>query len=96
MKLSKSEMFLIAKMRGIKVSKKIKKDDLIRLFSQEDEIPHKKSPFESIIENIREKLQILSSKISKSESNLIRRGLYEVEKVKNLSESSIKIISKKN
>ena len=42
MKSSKSEMLMmVAKMRGIKVSKKIKIDDLIR----EDKIPHTKSPF---------------------------------------------------
>ena len=95
MKLSESEMLMIAKMRGIKVSKKIKTDYLIIVLSQEDKKPHNKSPFRSIVENIREKLQILGSKIPKSESNLIRRGFYEVEKVKNLSESSIKIISEK-
>ena len=88
-------MLMIAKMRGIKVSKKIKTDDLIRVLRQEDKISHKKSPFKSLIENIREKLQILGSKNPKSESNLIRRGLYEVEKVKNLSGSSIKSISEK-
>ena len=45
MKSSQSEMLMIAKMRGIKVSKKIKMNDLIRVLSQEDKIPHKKSPF---------------------------------------------------
>ena len=95
MKLSKSEMLMIAEMRGIKVSKKIKMDVLIRVLSQGDKIPHKKSPFKSIIENIREKLQILGSKVLKSESDLIRRGLYEVEKMKNLSESGIKNVSEK-
>ena len=95
MKLSKSEMLMIAEMRGIKVSKKIKMDDLIRVLSQEDKILHKKSPFKSIIENIKEKLQTLGSKVPKSESDLIKRGLYEVEKMKNLSESDIKNVSEK-
>ena len=80
MKLSKSEMLMIAEMRGIKVNKKIKMDDLIRVLSQEDKIPHKKSPFKSLIENIREKLQIIGSKVPKSESDLIRMGFMRLKK----------------
>ena len=41
MKLPESEMLMISKMGGIKVSKKIKMDDLIRVLSQEDKIPIK-------------------------------------------------------
>ena len=93
MKVTKSKMLMIAKMRGIKVDKTLKKDNLIRILSQEDKILHTKSPFNSIIENIREKLAMLRSKISKLESNLNRRELYEAEKIKNLTHADIDMIN---
>ena len=54
--LSKNEMRLIAKMRGISVKKSISKTELFRILKKEDKITYKESPFKSIVEDIRSKL----------------------------------------
>ena len=86
--LSKNEMRLIAKMRGINVRKSISKTELFRILKKEDKITYKESPFKSIVEDIR-------SKLSKSGDRLIEKALYYVEEIKKLSESQVKNIKEK-
>ena len=54
--LSKYEMRLIAKMRGINVKKSTSKIGLFRIFEKEDKITYKESPFKPIIQHIKDKL----------------------------------------
>ena len=54
--LSKHEMRLIAKMRGINVKRSTSKIQLFRILKKEDKITYKESPFESITQDIRNKL----------------------------------------
>ena len=82
--LSKNDMRLIAKMRGINVKKSASKIELFRILRKEDKITYK----ESIIQDIRNKL-------SENGSKLIKKGLYYVEKMKELTESQVKIIKEK-
>ena len=82
--LSKNDMRLIAKMRGINVKKSTSKIELFRILRKEDKITYK----ESIIQDIRNKL-------SENGSKLIKKGLYYVEKMKELTESQVKIIKEK-
>ena len=84
--LSKHEMRLIAKMRGINVKKSTtKKEDKKK---KKDKITYKKSPFRPVIQDIKDKL-------SKSGDKLIKKGLYYVEKMKELTEPQVKIIKEK-
>ena len=53
--LSKHEMRLIAKMRGIKVKKSTSKFELFRI-KKTDKITYNESPFKSIIADIRSEL----------------------------------------
>ena len=69
--LSKREMRLIAKMRGINVKKSTSRIELIRILKKEDKIIYKESPFKSIIQDIRNKL-------SKNGNQMIKKGLYYV------------------
>ena len=84
--LSKHEMRLIAKMRGINVKKSAttKKDKR----KKKDKITYKESPFRPVIQDIKDKL-------SKSGDKLIKKGLYYVEKMKELTEPQVKIIKEK-
>ena len=86
--LSKHEMRLITKMRGINVKKSTSKIELVRILKKEDKITYKESPFKSIIQGIRNKL-------SKNGNKLIKNGLYYVEEMKNLTESQAKNIKEK-
>ena len=86
--LSKHEMRLITKMRGINVKKSASKIELVRILKKEDKITYKESPFKSIIQGIRNKL-------SKNGNKLIKKGLYYVEEMKNLTESQAKNIKEK-
>ena len=86
--LSKYEMRLIAKMRGINVKKSTSKIELFRIFKKEDKITWKQSPFKTIIQDIKEKT-------SKSGNKLIKTGLYFVEERKKLTESQVKNIKEK-
>ena len=86
--LSKHEMRLIAKMRGINVKKSTSKIELFRILKKEDKIEYKESPFKSIIQDIRNKL-------SKNGNKLIKKGLCYVEEMKKLTESQVKNIKEK-
>ena len=70
-------MRLIAKMRGINVKKSTSKIELFRIFLKKT-ITYKEFPFKSIIADIRNKL-------SKNGHKLIKKGLYYVEEMKELS-----------
>ena len=84
--LSKHEMRLIAKMRGINVKKSTttKKDKK----KKKDKITYKESPFRPVIQDIKDKL-------SKSGDKLIKKGLYYVAKMKELTEPQVQIIKEK-
>ena len=84
--LSKHEMRLIAKMRGINVKKSTttKKDKK----KKKDKITYKESPFRPVIQDIKDKL-------SKSGDKLIKKGLCYVEKMKELTEPQEQIIKEK-
>ena len=86
--LSKYEMRLIAKLRGINVKKSTSNIELLRIFKNKDKITYKESPFKSIIQDIKDNL-------SKSGDKLIKRGLYYVEEMKKLTESQVKNIKEK-
>ena len=86
--LSKYEMRLIAKLRGINVKKSTSNIELLRIFKNKDKITYKESPFKSIIQDIKDNL-------SKSGNKLIKRGLYYVEEMKKLTESQVKNIKEK-
>ena len=86
--LSKHEMILIAKMRGINVTKSARKIELFTIFKKGDKITYKESPFKSIIQNFRNTL-------SKNGNKMIKKGLYYVEKMKELTESQVKNIKQK-
>ena len=86
--LSKYEMRLIAKMRGINVKKSTSKIELIRILKEEDRTIYKESPFKSIIADIR-------NKRSKTGGKMIKKGLYYVEKMKKITESQVKNIKEK-
>ena len=81
-------MRLIAKMRGINVKKLTSKSELFRIFIKEDKTTYKKSPFKSIIQDIRNKL-------SKNGNKLIKKGLYYVQEMKKLTESQVKNIKER-
>ena len=86
--LSKHEMRLIAKVRGINIKKSSSKIELYRIFFKKDKIIYKESPFKSIIADIRNKL-------SKNGDKLIKEGLYYVEEMKELTESQVNDIKEK-
>ena len=50
--LSKHELRLIADMRGVKVGKSLKKDELFEVLRKYDKIKYNESPFKSIILDI--------------------------------------------
>ena len=54
--LSKYEMRVITKMRGINVKKPTRKIELFRILKKEDKIMYKEYLFKSIIQDIRSKL----------------------------------------
>ena len=54
--LSKYEMRLIAKMRGVKVKKSTSKTELFRILEKPNKITYNESPFKSIIVDIRSNL----------------------------------------
>ena len=84
--LSKHEMRLIAKMRGINVKKSTTTKKTKR--KKKDKIMYKESPFRPVIRDIKDKLL-------KSGDKLIKKGLYYVEKMKELTEPQVKIIKEK-
>ena len=86
--LSKHEMRLIAKTRGINVNKSTSKIELFRILKKEDKITYKESPFKSIIQDTR-------NKVSKNGNKLIKKDLYYAEKMRELTESQVKNIKEK-
>ena len=50
------ELRLIADMRGVKVKKTLKKDQLFKILKKYDKITYNESPFKSIISDIRSTL----------------------------------------
>ena len=87
MNLSKYEMRLIAKMRGIKVKKSISKTELFRILKRKDKIIYNESPL-SIITDIR-------SNLSKRGHKLIENGLKYAEEMKDLTYSQVKSFKEK-
>ena len=85
--LSKYEMRLIAKMRGIKVRKSISKIELFKIFKK-DKITYKEFPFKSIITYIK-------SSLSKRGHKLIRNDLKYDEQMKELTYSQVKSFKEK-
>ena len=81
--LSKYEMRLTAKMRGIKVKKSISKTKLFRILKRKDKIIYNESPFRSIITDIR-------SNLSNRGHKLIKNGLKYAEKIKELTNLQVK------
>ena len=79
-------MRLIAKMRGINVKKSTTTKKTKR--KKKEKITYKESPFRPVIQDIKDKL-------SKSGDKLIKKGLYYVEKMKELTELQVKIIKEK-
>ena len=81
--LSKYEMKLIAKMRGIRAKKSTSKLELFRILKKADKITYNQSPFKSIIADIRNNL-------SKRGHKLIKNGLKYAEGMKELTNLQIK------
>ena len=81
--LSKYEMRLIAKMRGVKVKKSTSKIELFRIFKKADKMIYNESPFKPIIADIR--INLL-----KRGHKLIKNGLKYVEEMKELTNLQVK------
>ena len=81
--LSKYEMRLIAKIRGIKVKKSISKTELFKILKRKDEIIYNESPFKSIITDIR-------SNLLKGGLKLVKNGLKYAEEMKELTNLQVK------
>ena len=77
-KLSKNDLMMIADMRGVKVRKTSKKDELFRILMKNVKKTYNESPFKSIIFDIR---SILPKKGCKK----IKKGLEYVEEMKELT-----------
>ena len=77
-KLSKSDLMMIADMRGVKVKKHQKKDELFKMLKKNVEKTYNESPFKLIILDIR---SILPKKGCKN----IKKGLEYVEEMKELT-----------
>ena len=82
-KLSKHEMKMIAKMRGIKVKKSMGKTDLFKILKILDKIGHNESPFKSIITDIRNNLP-------KRGLKLIKNGIKYAEEMNELTGLQVK------
>ena len=77
--LSEYEMRLIAKMRGINVNKSTSKTELFRILKKENKITYKESPFNSIIQDIRDNLL-------KNGNKMIKNVFIMLKKMKDLTE----------
>ena len=82
--LSKDEMRLVTKMRGINVKKSTSKIELFGVLEKADKIRHKESPFKSIIQDIRNKLSKNGNK-----------DLFYTEEMKKLTGSQVNNIKEK-
>ena len=76
--LSKHELRLIADMRGVKIEKSLKKDELFEILRKCDKITYNESPFKSMISDIR-------SILPKKEFKTIKKGFKYVEEIKELT-----------
>ena len=86
--ISKYEMRLIAKIRGINVKESASKIELFRIFKKEDKITYKEFSFKSIVADIRNRL-------SKNGDKLIKQALCYVKEMKKIKESEVKNIKEK-
>ena len=82
-KISKSDLMMIADMRGVKVRKASKQDELFRILKKNVKKAYNESPFKSIIFNIR-------SILPKTGCKKIEKGLEYVEEMKELTSLQIK------
>ena len=80
--LSKHELRLIADMRGVKIEKALKKDELFEILRKYDKITYNESPFKSMISDIR---SILPKKGFKT----IKKGFKYAEEIKELTSLQI-------
>ena len=80
--LSKDELRLIADMRGVKIEKALKKDELFEILRKYDKITYNESPFKSMISDIR---SILPKKGFKT----IKEGFKYAEEIKELTSLQI-------
>ena len=76
--LSKGELRLVADMRGIKVKKTLKKDELFEILRKNDKITYDESAFKSIISDIR---SILPKKGCKT----IKKDIKYIEEIKEVT-----------
>ena len=81
--LSKYEMKLIAKMRGITVKNSTSKVELLRIFKKGGRTTYNESPFKSIIADTR-------SNLPKRGHKLTKNGLKYVEEMKDLTKLQVK------
>ena len=72
-KLSKHELRLIADMRGVKVEKSLKKDELFKISEKYDKITCDESPFKSIISDIRPILPKKGCRTIKKVLNILKK-----------------------
>ena len=77
-KLSKSNLMMTADMRGVKVRKTLKKDELFRILKKNVKKTYNESPFKSKIFDIR-------SILPKKECKKIKKGLEYVKEMKELT-----------
>ena len=87
MNLSKHEMRLIAKMRGIRVKKLTSKTELFRILKRKYKKIYNKSPFKLIITDLR-------SNLSKRGHKLIKNGLKYAGERKELTNVQVKILKR--
>ena len=80
--LSKDELRLIADMRGVKIEKALKKDELFEILRKYDKITYNESPFKSMISDIR---SILPKKGFKT----IKKDFKYAEEIKELTSLQI-------
>ena len=96
--LSRKELKVIAKMRGIKGCKSMSEDELLSVFNLLKSVKKGKKTKTNFskarIEKIRKEFNESRHKFSKSKINEIRKNLYETESEKNLFGSKIKEIER--
>ena len=93
-KLSKSDLMIIADMRGVKVRKRSEKDELLRILKKNVKKAYHESPFKSIMFYIR-------SILPKTRCKKIKKSLEYVEEMKELTVLQIEngknnLINRKN
>ena len=98
LKLSRKELKVIAKIRGIKGYKSMYEDRLLSALKASESLKESEKPkiyfSKARIEKITKEFNESRHKFSKSKINEIRRNLYEIENEKNLFTSKIKEIER--